>query len=652
MRLFIGEKDGEKIEYNVDGLRKHVAILGSSGSGKTVLSKIFIEEAGMQGIPSIVVDLQGDLSSLVLVGELKHDVTRDMIDAFGENEVVIFSPASNVGIPIRANPVNVKKEGLEHEEIVSIISQVSNSICSIIGYNLERDDGKAAQTILYLVLEYCTEKDIEMNSIHDLIDFLNNMDLSVKDKIMSYADEKQLGELVSKLKFLTVGQKGLMFNMGVNLDIDLLLKNNQISILYLNSLSDENEKKFFLSMLFIEIYRWMLVHPSNKLQGILVLDEIAPYIPAGSEKPITKPVLELLFRQARKYGIGIVVATQNPGDIDYKAFAQFGTWCVGRLTTRQDRKKVIGSLKSLGDFDEKTLSGLSTGRFVMFSPDQYDDVFIFNTRWLITEHKTLRDSEIRELMDAGREEYLGKKMKVSEEEIEIKNDEFIRVNIDRLKLDKTIRRNLFPSKEKIEGVDLRWLPLVKVKVRVMHDGLFKTKFEDVDVFIDRKMNIIWFDKGRSRVYAGFGLLEKLNEKQVEIIKCLSRKAMSQYELEVELRDKVTRTLGTLENRGLISHVKKDGVKKYHLLHEIDVPQKLSCIASRGVELESFMQNIENGKILQQDIDVKRIEKQFRTWFNGASFIERERYYLPVYAVGIVGKKRRTILVSGYDGRVM
>jgi hypothetical protein len=391
------------------------------------------------------------------------------------------------------------------------------------------------------------------------------------------------------------------------------------------------------------------------------LDEIAPYIPAGSEKPMTKPILELLFKQARKYGIGIVVATQNPGDIDYKAFAQFGTWCVGRLTTKQDKKKVIGSLKSLGDFDEKILSGLSVGRFAMFSPDQYGDVFIFDARWLITEHKTLRESEIRKLMSNGRYEYLEKaKAKVTEEKVD-RNTAFIKVNVDREELDKILRRNLrnliFPSKEIIKGVDLKWLPLMKVKVRVMRDGLFKTKFEDIDVFIDRKMDIIRFDHDKSRTYTGFGLLEKLNEKQVEVIKCLSRKAMSQYELEVELRDKVTRTLGTLESKGIVTHVKKDGIKMYHLLHEINIPQKISTITSKGVELESSFgtrpdQSTGNGKIMQQDIDIKRIEKQFRVWFNGASFIDHERYYLPVYAVNIVGKESRTISISGYDGSVV
>jgi hypothetical protein len=122
---------------------------------------------------------------------------------------------------------------------------------------------------------------------------------------------------------------------------------------------------------------------------------------------MTKDVLKLIFKQARKYGVGCIIATQNPGDIDYKAFAQFGTWALGRLTLQQDIKKVDQALKSLsGSHSVKTtLPQLHTGEFVLFAPDVSSSLINLKTRWLYTQHKTLDEDDIEEIMNDQRKDF-------------------------------------------------------------------------------------------------------------------------------------------------------------------------------------------------------------------------------------------------------
>jgi DNA helicase HerA-like ATPase len=107
-----------------------------------------------------------------------------------------------------------------------------------------------------------------------------------------------------------------------------------------------------------------------------------------------------VFKQARKYGIGCLIATQNPGDIDYTALAQFGTWGLGRLIAKQDRDKVEGAIKALTPNAKSivdSLAGSKIGEFMLLSPDNFDGVVQVYVRWLISAHKALDEDAIREL---------------------------------------------------------------------------------------------------------------------------------------------------------------------------------------------------------------------------------------------------------------
>src|SRR5262249_9148215 len=160
---------------------------------------------------------------------------------------------------------------------------------------------------------------------------------------------------------------------------------------------------FIIAALADRLYSWMLRNPSPELQALLYIDEVAPFIPPVA-KPSCKEDLELLFKQARKFGVSCLIATQNPGDVDYKALSQFGTWVIGRLATRQDLKKVEPALRAVAaaatDEVVAALPGLKPGELVMLSPDHFDAPCPLATRRLVTPHQTLDEAAVERLADA------------------------------------------------------------------------------------------------------------------------------------------------------------------------------------------------------------------------------------------------------------
>jgi len=193
----------------------------------------------------------------------------------------------------------------------------------------------------------------------------------------------------------------------------------------MNTLSSANDKQFFLATLLRELYCWMLKNPSEDVQLLFYVDEIAPYIPPYPRNPPPKEAYALLFKQARKYGIGLVAATQNVTDIDYKALAQVNTWCLGRMMTKQDIARVQKIIQSIdpmrADMVLQRLPSLQTGEFLILSPDYYDNVVDFKVRWLVTSHLTLDEKDLPQCLSPESktffEKYLLQQKEVTEKQV-------------------------------------------------------------------------------------------------------------------------------------------------------------------------------------------------------------------------------------------
>ena len=138
------------------------------GLGKTVLSKALIEEAAINGIPSIIVDPQGDLASLA-IPSVDEKTNKERAELFqSKAEVVVFTPTSSKGIPLCVNPLKLPKKNIDMEDAVSVLNQISSSVTKLISYDLDKDAGKNAQAVLYLLLHDCWKKEIHLSTFDEL----------------------------------------------------------------------------------------------------------------------------------------------------------------------------------------------------------------------------------------------------------------------------------------------------------------------------------------------------------------------------------------------------------------------------------------------------------------------------------------------------
>ena len=423
MSFFLGRelKTENPVELPVEAFHRHLMALGASGSGKTVLCKCVMEEAVRHSIPVVIVDPQGDISSLALKGKQEeiesHGIPLTMQKEYFEKaRITVFTPASSKGIPISVNPLSFPSADTPHEEAILAIDLTATSLSSFLGYDLTSDAGKGAKAYLFTLLEHLWRKGETIKDMAHMAEIVLNPPSEINEMLQSFVTRREPQEIARKLRFLTVGTPSLMFQKGVQIDMDMFMDRSDgkvpVNIVYMNTLTSANDKQFFLATLLRELYCWMLKNPSEDIQLLFYVDEIAPYIPPYPRNPPPKEAYAFLFKQARKYGVGLVAATQNITDIDYKALAQVNTWCLGRMMTRQDIARVKQIIQSIDPTHAEAvlqkLPSLRTGEFLMLSPDVYDDVVNFQVRWLVTEHLTLDEKDIPDSVSPESKQFFAK----------------------------------------------------------------------------------------------------------------------------------------------------------------------------------------------------------------------------------------------------
>lgn len=409
-RLRLGQQRETEQAITLDSevLLRHMLALGASGSGKTVLSKAVVEDTLRLGIPAICIDPQGDLCSLALPGD-SADTTlaqqyRDRIDA------VIFTPASHTGIPLSADPLLALATNIPPQERLQAISGMAVQLVSLLGYAIDSDDGEGLIAVFDRALNLLWERNDWPDSIATFAAWFASLENDDLEILSRYLEPRRIEKATRKLARLDVGTRRHLFHDGLPLDIDTLLGRNaqipvipgktRLAIIYLNTLQTQEDKIFLIAALAERLYNWMLRQPSRQPQLLFYIDEIAPFIPP-IRKPASKPALSLLFKQARKYGVCCLMATQNPGDLDYKALAQFGSWALGRMTVRQDINKISPSVRALaGEQADSVLAALpaqTAGQFQLLSPDAFEQPQALQARWLYSQHTTLDEQSIKTL---------------------------------------------------------------------------------------------------------------------------------------------------------------------------------------------------------------------------------------------------------------
>ena len=429
--------EDELVLYDSKDLCTHAVIVGMTGSGKTGLGVGLIEEAAIDGIPSLVIDPKGDLTNLLLnfpklraedfqqwinsddanragmsVAEYaakQATLWKNGIEQWGQtgerirklgqsSEFNIFTPGSDAGIPVSilssfaAPPASV----LEDTDLFrDRVSSTATSLLTLLG--IDADPIKSREHILLTtVLDHCWKNNRSMD-LGTLIQMIQNppvQRVGVMD-LESFFPSKDRFELAMAMNNLLAAPGFAAWMTGEPLDIDQLLYTPsgkpRTSIFYIAHLS-ETERMFFTSLLLNQVIGWMRTRSgTTSLRAMLYIDEIFGLMPPVAEPPSKKPLLTLL-KQARAFGVGLVLATQNPIDLDYKGLSNTGTWFLGRLQTERDKQRVLDGLEGAsaeagGGFNRgeiaDILSGVGKRVFMLHNVHEAHPI-TFHTRWCLS----------------------------------------------------------------------------------------------------------------------------------------------------------------------------------------------------------------------------------------------------------------------------
>ncbi|HEY7696165.1 MAG TPA: DUF87 domain-containing protein [Nitrososphaeraceae archaeon] len=442
----------ELILYDSKDLTTHAVCVGMTGSGKTGLGIVVLEEAIIDGIPAIIIDPKGDMANLLLTfpeltgenfepwvnpadatdkestkeyAKQQADKWKKGLAEWNQDEVrikrlresadfVIYTPGSNAGIPISI----LKSFEVPSEEIMQdsealrekILSTVT-SLLSLVGINANPIESRE-HILISSIMEYSWKqgKNLDIPSIIQHIQSPQVSKIGVLDT-ESFYPAKERFSLITSLNNLLASSGFSTWMEGDSLDIQSLLYGtkgkSKVSIFSISHLNDQ-ERMFFVSLLLNQLLGWLRSQSgTTSLRTILYMDEIFGYFPPVANPPSKTPLLTLL-KQARAYGLGIILATQNPVDLDYKGLSNTGTWFIGRLQTEKDKERVLdgleGASQTLGrSFErkeiDKILSALDKRIFVMSNAHE-DGLEIFQTRMAMSYLRgpLIRD-QIKVLMD-------------------------------------------------------------------------------------------------------------------------------------------------------------------------------------------------------------------------------------------------------------
>ncbi len=446
------------VAYESKHLVTHAVCVGMTGSGKTGLGITLLEEAAIDGIPSLVIDPKGDMTNLLLTfpdllpSDFQQWMSADQAERQGQTieemaeqtaalwkkgieqshqsperirtlknacEFNIYTPGSEAGLPISilssfASPSDeVLKDGDLYRDRVSI---TATSLLTLLG--IDADPIRSREHILLTtILDHCWQKrqSVDLGTLIQFVQTPPVKQVGVMD-LESFFPSKDRFVLAMAMNNLLASPGFAAWMTGQPLDVGQLLYSPtgkpRVSILYTAHLS-ESERMFFTSLLLNETLNWMRSRPgTGSLRAIVYIDEIFGYLPPVREPPTKKPLLTLL-KQARAYGVGLVLATQNPVDLDYKALSNAGTWFLGRLQTDQDKERMLDGLEgarnaSGAGLDRATLSDQLSSlgkRFFLLHNVHAEKPEVFQTRWALSYLAgPLTRPQIKQLMDARRAE--------------------------------------------------------------------------------------------------------------------------------------------------------------------------------------------------------------------------------------------------------
>jgi hypothetical protein len=454
------EVRGDVIYYDSRDLTTHAVVVGMTGSGKTGLCIDILEEAVIDGIPAIVVDPKGDITNLLLTfPDLSpqsfkpwvnpDDATRaaKTLDDYaasvaekwrsgltdwgiGEARIdqlkraaqySIYTPGSDAGLPISIlQSLKAPIEGwVGNEEMLrERISGTVTALLALIGV-----DAKPVEDREHILLSNIFEngwksgQDLTLESLILQTQRPPFSKLGVFD-IETLFPEKDRFKLAKSLNNIIAAPQFQSWITGEPLDVGSLLFTPEgrprVSVLYIAHLNDA-ERMFILTLLLESVLSWMRgLQGSTSLRALLYIDEVFGMFPPYPYNPPTKDPMLRLLKQARAFGLGIVLATQNPGDLDYKSLSNAGTWVIGKLQTDNDKQRILEGLDSVRDAQSSLdvselsdlISRLNPRQFILHNVHDPTGPHLMHTRWAMSYLRgPITRQQIGQLMAAQKQTY-------------------------------------------------------------------------------------------------------------------------------------------------------------------------------------------------------------------------------------------------------
>lgn len=451
----------EVVYYDSRDLTTHAVVVGMTGSGKTGLCISLLEEAILDNIPAIIVDPKGDITNLLLtfpdmrpqdfqpwinvddarragmdVPSFAADTAnrwREGLQSWGivpervqwqklAAKYSIYTPGSDAGLPISIlASLRAPREGWNgnEEENRERINGTVTALLALIGLNVE--PVKDPEHVLVSnIFEYAWRRGIDLT----MEDIIMQVQKPPFDKlgvvsVDDYMSEKDRYKLAMTLNNIVAAPSFQSWIQGEPLDIqNLLYQPNgrpRVSIFYIAHLS-EPERQFIITLLMENILGWMrTLSGTTSLRALLYIDEMFGYFPPYPKNPPTKDPILRLLKQARAFGLGLILATQNPGDLDYKGLTNAGTWFIGRLQSQNDQKRVMAGLESMASADNgldirevgRLIADIEPRVFLMHNVHDTGGPLLLHTRWAMSYLRgPLTRQQVSVLMQDQRQELM------------------------------------------------------------------------------------------------------------------------------------------------------------------------------------------------------------------------------------------------------
>jgi ElaB/YqjD/DUF883 family membrane-anchored ribosome-binding protein len=425
------ERTGEPVLLPTPDFTTHGVIVGMTGSGKTGLALVLVEEVLSAGVPVLMIDPKGDLGNLLLTfpnlapadfrpwindsdaqkagvtpdeyaaqqartwteGLAGWGIAADRIGALRQSTgMTIFTPGSTSGVPL--DIVGSLRAPADMTDLETVHDEIEGYVSGLLGLvGIEADPLSSREHILLANLietSWTAGRSLDLAQLVAQVPDPPIRKLGVFE-MDTFFPAKDRMALAMRLNALLASPAFAAWAMGEPLDIEMLLHTPEgkprAAIVSTAHLSDE-ERQFVTSLVLAKLVTWMRRQSgTTDLRVMLYMDEVAGYVPPTANPPTKKPIM-MLMKQARAFGVGVVLATQNPVDVDYKALSNAGTWMIGRLQTERDKARLLDGLSAAaGTVDVgavgDTISGLAKREFVLKRAGQ-DRPDVFTTRWAMS----------------------------------------------------------------------------------------------------------------------------------------------------------------------------------------------------------------------------------------------------------------------------